>query len=618
MAESRLVKNLSRDHLECGICLHQYKKPRRLPCLHCFCHNCLERYCKGQTQVVCPNIYCKKPTAIPKEGVSGFPPHFIINTLQETLDKAKQTMKDAVCGNCNLKKKATAYCLDCEEFFCQTCHTAHDTLKTHKDHQVVSIEDVRSGKVVLPVTASEDQKCKDHDSETKKFYCETCGKLICGKCIVLGHPQHQVITLKKASEEKVEKLKELSKGSEDLEIEYRDAIKKTEDVQKSLATASKEVKKNLQRVKNEYYKQVDAIFKKHEVDVRLVDVQNAKELNHIKDNLQTTLAKLECARDLATKVTQMGSDHDITSIFPTLSASLKELNEMTKPVAASDSLGYVGFIAPDTVDIPDMCSVLSFKDKWVLIRRFSTKAGLSGPWGIAVNHDDDMSGPWGITVNHDDDIAVTNGYNKTCKVFSKDGNIKYIFQGPLTTSLVDIAITSDSWFVLPGKGQIQFYDSQGKTLTDYPNTPTYDMLNQPSTPRALTVDSSGRIIAGLRGNTISIHHEDGRLISKFATSGMPNWLAVTYKEDIAVVIDNTLQLMDYCGNNVRVLQPPLQVTEWMPYGVCCSKQGEIFVVNLGSPKAVYRYTADGEQCLGCVITGLHYPMGIAISDERAE
>ncbi|XP_072042348.1 E3 ubiquitin-protein ligase TRIM56-like [Amphiura filiformis] len=167
MAENiKLVETLNRDLLECGICLDRFKKPRGLPCLHCFCHDCLEKYCKGQNQVVCPN--CKKPTVVPKEGVSGFPAHFIINTLKDALDKAKQTMKDAVCGNCNLTKKATAYCLGCEEFFCQTCHTAHDTLKTHKDHKVVSIEDVRSGKVILPVTA-EDQKCKDHDGETKKF-----------------------------------------------------------------------------------------------------------------------------------------------------------------------------------------------------------------------------------------------------------------------------------------------------------------------------------------------------------------------------------------------------------------------------------------------------------------
>ncbi|XP_072041319.1 E3 ubiquitin-protein ligase TRIM71-like [Amphiura filiformis] len=608
MAESQLAEAIRRDLLECGICLHRYKKPRGLPCLHCFCHSCLESYCKGQKNVLCPN--CKRPTAVPKEGVSGFPAHFIINTLKDTLDKAKGAVQDAGCGNCNLKK-ATSYCMDCKEFFCQTCNATHNALKTHKDHQVVSIEDVRSGKVMLPVTASEDQKCKDHDGETKKFYCETCGKLVCRDCIMLGHCQHQVISLEEASEKQVAKLKDLSKGSEDLRKECKVAIKKTEDVEKSLAAASKEVKKNLERVRNEYYKQVDAILKKHEVDARSVEVKNAKELGHIKETLQTTLAKLESACDLATRVTQTGSDYDITSVFPTLSASLEEMNEMTKPEAASVSLGYVEFRAPDTVDIPDVFSVLSIKpqtlvlkpgDKWVQSGQFSTRPGLRYPWGIAVNKDGD--------------IAVTNGHNKTCKVFSKDGKVKYTFQGPFDVDVYKIASTADNKYILPGKGKILFYDSQGKRL-NYPKASTYDNDNEPCNPFAFAVDTTGMIVAGLMGSTISIHHGNGQFISKFKAPSQPRWLAITAKGDIAVSSydDKTIRLMDYSGNNVRVVQPPEEVTEWKPHGVCCSKHGEIFVVNCGNPKAVYRYTADGDQYLGCVITGLNYPMGIAISED---
>ncbi|XP_072042351.1 E3 ubiquitin-protein ligase TRIM45-like [Amphiura filiformis] len=599
MAESKLVETLNRDLLECGICLDRYNKPRGLPCLHCFCHSCLERYCGGQKNVLCPN--CKRPTSVPKEGVSGFPAHFIINTLKDTLDKAKGAVQDAVCGNCNLQK-ATSYCMDCKEFFCQTCHTAHDTLKTNKDHKIVSVEDLRSGKVMLPVTAIEDQKCKDHDGETKKFYCETCEKLICRDCIVLGHRQHQVISLKEASEKQVAKLEDLSRGNEDLKKDCRDAIQKTEDVQKTLAATSKEVKKNLARVKNEYHKQVDAIFKKHEVDARSVEVQNAKELDHIKDNLQTTLAKLESACDLATRVTQTGSDYDVTSVFPTLSASLEELNEMTKPVAASELLGYVDLRAPDTVEIPDLLGILTLKpgDKWMQSGQVST--GLEHTFGITVK---------------DGDIAVTNGDFKTCKVYSKDGKDKYTFQGPFDAPLYGIATTADNKYILPGKGEILFYDSQGNRL-NYPKAPTYDMSNKPQTPFAFAVDSKGMIVAGLMGTTISIHHGNGQFISKFNAPSQPHWLAVTAKGDIAVssTEDKTLRLMDNSGNNVRVVQPPQQeIAYWKPYSVCCSKQGEIFVVNRGKPRAVYRYTADGKQCLGCVITGLDCPEGIAISED---
>ena len=91
MAEGGLVEQLNRDLLECGICMDRYTKPKGLPCLHCFCHDCLQRYCEGRKQFPCPN--CKQLVRVPKEGVSGFPAHFIINSLQEALDKVSYRSK---------------------------------------------------------------------------------------------------------------------------------------------------------------------------------------------------------------------------------------------------------------------------------------------------------------------------------------------------------------------------------------------------------------------------------------------------------------------------------------------------------------------------------------------
>ena len=85
MAANKLVEQLNRDLLECGICLDRFKKPRGLPCLHCFCQECLESYCKGQKQILCP--ICKKQTSLPEDGVSALPAHFMVNTLQDTFEK---------------------------------------------------------------------------------------------------------------------------------------------------------------------------------------------------------------------------------------------------------------------------------------------------------------------------------------------------------------------------------------------------------------------------------------------------------------------------------------------------------------------------------------------------
>ena len=274
-----------------------------------------------------------------------------------------------MCGNCNLNK-ATAYCMECKEFFCKSCHTAHDTNKG--DHKVVSTEDLRSGRVMLPVTT--DQRCKDHEGEIRRCYCVTCGKLVCRDCFVQDHRQHQIINLKEVS-----------------------------------------------------------------------------------------------------------------------------------------------------VNLSDKLPSFNTGEKWVQSGQFSTKP--------------EMTYPSGITVSKDGDITVTNMCSQalSCKIFSQDGKVKYTFKGPFNAVPYDIGITPDNKYILPGDGEILFYDSQGNRL-DYPKVPTYDTLNNTSNPFCLVADGQGRILSGLDVSTISIHSPDGQLISKFYASGKLNYLAVSSSERIVRLV----------------------------------------------------------------------------------
>ena len=82
-------------------------------------------------------------------------------------------------------------------------------------------------------------------------------------------------------------------------------------------------------------------------------------------------------------------------------------------------------------------------------------------------------------------------------------------------------------------------------------------------------------------------------------------------------IVSTLQLLDYSGNSIQTLDTPPEVKTWKPEYVCCSKTDDVFVVNQGDPKAIYRYAA-GRVYMGCVTTELSEPQGIAISHDDQE
>ncbi|XP_072046403.1 E3 ubiquitin-protein ligase TRIM45-like [Amphiura filiformis] len=606
MADSlKLVEKLDREFLECGICLDRFTTPRGLPCLHSFCHGCLVKYCKGRKRILCPN--CKRPTTVPKKGVAGFPPHFMVNSLQETVHMERlkiQTAKDTKCSNCN-EEKATVRCLNCSGNLCNKCHMSHNAWKPFKQHKVVNIEDIPSDDV--PVETAHDQTCEDHGGETKRFYCETCQKLICRDCIVMKPHcrDHDYVTLKEASEKYAAKLNDRRSQGEALKQKCHDAIQKTESVKNCLEENFNDAAATLESIEKKYKQQVEVIVAKHKTHVNDLREQRLNVLDETSEKLQASLNEVKNACDLASNVTQMGSDYDITSTFATLSTSLKKFYLLE---TASPALGYIKIEGMGEICVADVVKVKD-SEKWEQVDQFSTN----------------YLQPWGITLHPDGDIAVTDGIGKDVNIFSQYGQVKYRFNypfGSVHVDLLDIAITPDNRYILPGKGSILFFDDRGTCSMLAFTANTYDMNNKPADPWCLTVDSEGRIIAGIGGTTISIHETNGEFISKFPAPLAPCSrfaLAATSSGHIAAAVGNSRQdqysvmILDYLGNTIKEIQPPHGFSSWDPTCICCSKQGELFIMQ--GRKGVYRYEENGAHCLGCIISDLDDPTKMTISDD---
>ncbi|XP_072044474.1 uncharacterized protein [Amphiura filiformis] len=236
--------------------------------------------------------------------------------------------------------------------------------------------------------------------------------------------------------------------------------------------------------------------------------------------------------------------------------------------------------------------------------------------------------PTGIAIHPipNGDIVLNSGVAPVT-LFSRNGNFKHVIKGsPSKTD--DIAITPSNQYIIPGQtgtNEFHIYDSQGILIS---TTSTFDINNQPSTPRSVTVDSTGRIIAGLGWyghKTVSIHQPDGTLISKYETTSSPRFITCMPDDKLVISFDdNTLQVMDQSGHNARLImliKPPPGIQSWQPGYVCCSKQGELFVGNWGSHnKAVYRYSRKGGKYtfLDCITMMENIPGGIALSADEQE
>ena len=99
MAAARsLAETIEKDFLACAICYEQLTDPIGLPCLHGFCFECLHNWHKNsqnKSQVICPA--CKETAHVPAGGIRGFPGHFLIKNLKQTVNMEKQVYAANLC-----------------------------------------------------------------------------------------------------------------------------------------------------------------------------------------------------------------------------------------------------------------------------------------------------------------------------------------------------------------------------------------------------------------------------------------------------------------------------------------------------------------------------------------
>ena len=182
------------EQLSCPICLDHYTDPKSLPCLHPFCHQCLQGLpldLEGKKLFLsCPT--CRTPTELPEAGVAGFPVAFLINNLSEVYSLLKKVSGDqhVSCDNCK-KSDATGYCKQCTKFLCVECLSVHNKWAPCIDHVVISLDEVARTAFQLPsINPEVTMNCSSHD-QPLKIYCETCDDLICYDCTVRIHKGHE-------------------------------------------------------------------------------------------------------------------------------------------------------------------------------------------------------------------------------------------------------------------------------------------------------------------------------------------------------------------------------------------------------------------------------------------
>ena len=138
MAEDQVRSVLERE-VTCPLCLSLFKEPKKLPCDHVYCKECLGGLALRSLNatITCPE--CRAPTQIPNNDVSNFPTAFHMNRIMEAFKKVEQTSKDerdspSTTGNCQDHpiQPLVIYCKTCMKQLCRDCVLRTQDHASHK------------------------------------------------------------------------------------------------------------------------------------------------------------------------------------------------------------------------------------------------------------------------------------------------------------------------------------------------------------------------------------------------------------------------------------------------------------------------------------------------------
>ena len=171
--------------LNCSICLDIYDDPKLLQCFHTYCRKCLVnlvvRDQQGDLFLTCP--ICRQATPVPANGVTDLQSAFQTNEIWRIRD--------------DLVKK--------------------------RDMAVQSKVDVTP---LTPATEKTIPNCFEHIDKERELYCETCGELICYKCVIRGgkHEGHNCDEIKNAYERYKGEMRASLEPMEDKQITVKKAL----------------------------------------------------------------------------------------------------------------------------------------------------------------------------------------------------------------------------------------------------------------------------------------------------------------------------------------------------------------------------------------------------------
>ena len=280
------------EQLNCSICLDTYTDPKILQCFHVFCRQCLVplgvRDQQGQLSLTCPT--CRQATPIPARGVAGLQSAFHINNLLEILEDSALKLENAPAT----PERATPTDLN-------------------------------------PVNKA--SHCFVHEDKELELYCETCGELICYKCVTKSgkHHSHDYEELNVAFEKYKEEIKSSLEPMEKQVMTIKEALALIEQCRGEISDQQAAIEDNIHVT----FRRLREVLTVRETELigylHKTTQGKLKGLATKSDQIETTLAKLDSCLHFMRESIKAGNESNVLMMKINTVHQVKELTTPFQP-----------------------------------------------------------------------------------------------------------------------------------------------------------------------------------------------------------------------------------------------------------------------------------------------
>ncbi|XP_048578208.1 tripartite motif-containing protein 45 [Nematostella vectensis] len=318
------------DEVTCSICIEHFNDPRVLPCLHSFCRHCLEElavHSEGRGKLVCP--LCKAEFQISPADVPSLKVNFMINSIISVLPllTSEDSKKKPACESCDSGEPAQGRCNECDHFVCEQCISAHKRFQPVQHHTILSLDEIKSGKLLAMSKAS---FCTKHKGEKLKLFCESCKEVICRDCTVVDHKNHDYFfTSDVIAREKDEILGRAKKVASKL-TDIEQAMALVEEAQHHLEENKRATRRDLDAFIDKQIGTLEKMRSDLRGEIESACQKQEKQLTAQRETLSMRLASARSSLEFAERMCRDANDVDVLSIRNEVLSQLSSLAE--KPV----------------------------------------------------------------------------------------------------------------------------------------------------------------------------------------------------------------------------------------------------------------------------------------------